>query len=441
MLNRIRLAAMLGALALSLAACGGAATDPPPETAPPPTDTTAIETTAPAYGTVESITIAGEAPPQITFSQTYARYDVSILRQAGDETFAEAAEQLALGEAARDAMVELLLDVELDRELAEDMPTEVTRRVQAGEAPDLLEFTSAADAASLAPGGYLADLNTLPSLPLAHPAFDRALNDELTVAGHTYFLFGDATVGDKAATAVMLLDSAAAMEAGIVPDELIDAVRRGDWTMEILLNHAANGALSLNGEAILPIFLATGGKIFTRDARGVPELIAGEPFSRAYAAVQAAMAASIHEDAGAVFTVGTMDALEAGYIALPIPPLAAGGAYLSPVDPDTADCISIPASPTDPTRSGDILAAYFTESTESVAAPLRDYLAAETDTELLDRILASRTCALGALFGWGDLAEALTESVGMSETEFLASVEMRMVTAARAMEIFLSRLE
>lgn len=436
MFDRIRLAAALGALALALTACGGAAADPPAETTPAP-----VETTAAPVGQVESITIAGEAPSQITFTHTYARYGATILRQAADEpAFAEVGELLSAGEAARDAAVELLLDVTLTRETADNMPAEVTRRVQAGEGPDLLEFASASAAASLAPGGYLADLTALPTLALDHPAFDQALNRELTVAGHAYFLFGDATVGDKAATAAMLVDPTAAITAGIAPDELIDAVHAGDWTVETLLTLAARGPMSLDGDDVVPLFLAAGGKIFTRDVHGVPVLTTGAEFSSAYAAMQAVMAASADEASGSVFTVGTLADLGDGRIALPLPAAATGGNYLSPVDAGTAACVSVPASPADPARTGDILTAYFTESTETVAAPLHEHLAADTDAGLLERILASRTCALGALFGWGDLAEALTESVGMPEAEFLAAVEMRMTTAAKAMEIFLNRL-
>lgn len=438
-LNRIRLAAALGAIALALSACGGQAAEPPAVT-----ETTAAPavTTAPPVGQVESITIAGEAPPQITFTHTYARYEATALRQAEDEpAFAELSEVLAIGEAARDEMVELLLDIALTRETADDMTAEVTRRVQAGEAPDLLEFASASDAASLAPGGYLADLSTLPTLQLEHPAFDQTLNDELTVAGHAYFLFGDATVADKAATAVMLLEPTAAVASGIEPDELITSVYAGSWTVETLLTLAARGSMSLDGDDVVPLFLAVGGKIFTRNAQDVPVLATGEAFSRAYAAMQSAMAASSDEASGAVFTVGTLADLGDGHIALPLPAADPGEDYLSPIDPDTAACVSVPADPADPARTGDILTACFTESTETVAAPLREHLAAGTDAELLDRILASRTCALGALFGWGDLAEALTGSIGMPEADFLASVEMRMTTAEKAMEIFLNRIE
>lgn len=429
---RKNIPAFAAALLLALTACGSAT--PPTETAPP-------TTTAPPAVTVDSITITGEAPPQVTYSQTYPRYTATILAQAEPApAFGDFAETLDAGIAARDDIVEDLLDITLTREIVADMTTAVTRRAQAGESADLLEFTSTADAASLAPGGHLADLVALPTLQLDQPAFDAALNDELTIAGHAYFLFGDATVGDKAATSAMHFDSIAAMKAGIELDAIFDAVRAGEWTVDYLQRLAVNGNLYLNREAIVPIFLASGGKIFDRDAAGRPILVTGQTFSRAYAAIQTLMPVSGDEAEGAVFTVGSLADIGEGKIAIPLPALEKGAAYHAMVDPDRAACVSALANPVDPARTGDIITAYFVASTETIAEPLREYLASDTDAALLEHILSGRTCAIGALFGWGDLAEALTESVGIPEKEFLAASAMRMTTAARAMEIFLDRL-
>ncbi len=429
---RKNIPAFAAALLLALTACGSAT--PPTETAPPTT------TASPAV-TADSITITGEAPPQVTYSQTYPRYAATILAQAeSTPAFGDFAETLDAGIAARDDIVEDLLDITLTRETVDNMTATVTRRAQAGETADLLEFASTADAASLAPGGHLADLAALPTLQLDQPAFDAALNDELTIAGHAYFLFGDATVGDKAATSVMHFDPAAAMTAGIEPDTIFDAVRGGEWTVDFLQRLAVNGNLYLTREAIVPIFLASGGKIFDRDATGKPILVTGETFSRAYAAIQALMSASGDEAEGAVFTVGSLADLGEGELAIPLPALERGAPYHAMVDPARAACVSVPANLADPARTGDILTAYFVASTAVIAEPLREYLVADNDAVLLDCVLSSRTCAIGALFGWGDLAEALTESVGVPEKEFLAASAMRMTTAARAMEIFLERL-
>lgn len=420
---------LAAAALLLLTACGSA---PPSEVAP--------ETTLPPM-TAEVITVTGEAPPQYTFSATYPRYTATILAQA-DPTpaFAELGEVLDAGRAERDAAVEAMLDLALAREVVDDMQVELSQRVQAGEAPDLLEFVATADAASLAPGGYLHDLATLTTLQHDLPAFDHALNHALTIAGHAYFLFGDATVGDKAATSVMRFDPSAAMTAGIEPDMILEAVHSGDWTVDYLLKTATDATLYLDRDAVVPLFLGSGGKIFDHDSTGRPVLVTGETFSRAYAAMQSLMAVAGDEESGSLFSVGSLAEIGSGILALPLPALEIGAPYHAMVDPDHAACISIPADPADPARTGDLLTAYFVASTETIAEPLRDHLAADTDDDLLDHILSARTCAIGALFGWGDLAEALTDSVGVPEGEFLAASAMRMTTAARAMEIFLERL-
>lgn len=436
------LAALTLACSLALAACGASG------------DSAAsleLDRAASSYETGDSITgdsitIEGEAPGRTTFAQTYARYTATILRQAEAEpAFAEIGEQLSAAEAARDAAVETLLEVTLTRETTGDMANEVTRRAQAGDSPDLFEFTSASTAAPLAAGGYLADLDALGTLKLGNAALDGCLNSALTVAGRCYFLFGDATVGDRAATAAMLVNVSAADAAGIDLDQLTALVRAGEWTAEALIRTAAEGTLSLDGDAVLPLFLSAGGKLFVKDGQDVPTLTPGESFSRAYAAMQTVMAAADGDAEAAVFTVGTLDDLTEGLLALPLPTVDEGESYRSSVDPARAACVSAPASPVDPARTGDILTAYFEQSTDTVSAVLDDYLAvfelsAGGDAALIELILAARDCSLGALFGWGDLPDALAESVGLSEAEFLTAAEMRLTAAAKAMEIFLNRL-
>lgn len=235
-------------------------------------------------------------------------------------------------------------------------------------------------------------------------------------------------------------------EAGIDLAGLLDTIHAGEWTTETLLQTAADGTMSLDGGAVLPLFIGTGGKLFVKDEQDVPTLTPGDSFSRAYAAMQTVMAAgSKAEENNTVFTVGTLDDLDEGLLALPLPAAEAGEPYRSSIDPAGAACVSVPASPTDPTRTGDILTAYFEQSTDTVSTTLYAHLddlesAAGGNHALLDLILGARDCSLGALFGWGDLPDALVDAVGLTESEFLASAEMRLTAAAKAMEIVLNRL-
>lgn len=394
------LCCLLTALALTfaLAACGEAAVDG--------AASTKEGAVSHAYATGDVITIEGEAPTKTTFAQTYARYAVTILRQSTPEpAFAEIGEQLSAAEVVRDAAVEAELDVSLTRTETDDMVNEVTRSVQSGDSPDMLEFSSASTAASLAAGGYLADLDTLGSLKLGNATLDSGLNAALTVAGRCYFLFGDATVSDRGVTAALLADVDAAGEAGIDLAGLLDTIHAGEWTTETLLQTAADGTMSLDGGAVLPLFIGTGGKLFVKDEQDVPTLTPGDSFSRAYAAMQTVMAAgSKAEENNTVFTVGTLDDLDEGLLALPLPAAEAGEPYRSSIDPAGAACVSVPASPTDPTRTGDILTAYFEQSTDTVSTTLYAHLddlesAAGGNHALLDLILGARDCSLGALFG------------------------------------------
>ncbi len=399
--------------------------------------------------TVDSIIISGAAPDHTALTQTYDRYVCTVLHEDERQiSFDETGELLHEQEAARDAAVERLLDISITNTFASanTMAEETIRRIGAGESVDLLHFTDATTAASLVAGGYLYDIAQSETFSLEHPGLDHTLNASLTIANQAYFLFGDATLTDRLHTAVILVDLEAAAEAAFVPEYCISAVKDGTWTMETWLTMAAQSSVSLDGDAVLPIFAAAGGSLFIKNANDIPVLTAGDAFSRGFAVMQNAMAEG---DAGEtfVFSVGDVgDILEReGLLALPMPAAEVGKSYRSVIDAEKAECISVPKDPVDSVRTGDILTAYFSQSSDTLSSWLEGALLkaeqnAGGDKIILAQIFGARECLLGSLFGWGELGESLEMAVGMTEAEYLEKNEMRMAVAGRAMEIVLSRL-
>ena len=411
--------------------------------------TSGQEPSASTEQTVDSIIISGGAPDHTALTQTYDRYVCTILHEDERQiSFDETGELLHEQEAARDAAVERLLDITIVNTLASasTMAEETIRRIGAGESVDLLHFTDATTAASLVAGGYLYDIAQSETFSLEHPGLDHSLNASLTIANQVYFLFGDATLTDRLHTAAILVDLEAAAEAAFVPEYCISAVKDGTWTMETWLTMAAQSSVSLDGDAVLPIFAAAGGSLFIKNANDIPVLTAGDAFSRGFAVMQNAMA---EVDAGAtfVFSVGDVGDILAkeGLLALPMPAVEEGESYRSVIDAEKAECIAVPKDPINSARTGDILTAYFSQSSDTVSSLLNDALLkaeqkAGGDEIILAQIFGERECLLGSLFGWGELGKSLQEAVGMTEAEYLEKNEMRMAAAGRAMEIVLSRL-
>ncbi|MBR7185209.1 MAG: hypothetical protein IKD37_06345 [Clostridia bacterium] len=439
--NTVRPTALLLLLALALIACGS-----PADTQPTGTDSTA-PTTMPVHPessetiSADSTTRAEETTPSTVFARTYAGYAAEILAEPErTPTFAELPDMLSAAEAERDRRVEALLDITLTKTEVTDMSAEVMRLAQMGASPDLLAFSSAQTAGTLASGGYLANLAGMGPLNLLEPAFDRSLIESLSLAKQIFFLFGDATVADKMATSVIWLDVEAAAWLGLDVSDLLDRVRAVEWTVDSLTQLAAEGMTSLDGDAVLPVLIGAGGHFFVKDKDDMPTLIQlDDCFSYAYAAMQDVMAYA-ESNPDAALTVGTLADRTDGRLAIPLPILEEGEAYRSFVNPELAACIAVPASPEDPVRTGDLLNAYFIKSADTVAGVLMPFLSGGHDEDLLDLILADRECTLGFLFDWGNLDEALIDSVGMREEEFRTAFAMRITAAAKAMEIVLNRL-
>lgn len=442
-----RFAARLAALALTvgMVACGAGEASAPAEELEQEDVTTSVS----AGTTVDSITVEVEAPAKTVFAQTYDRYPCTVLQgEAPVFSFTEGREELDAAQEARDKAVEAALDIAMHNKIvsAASMEDEVIRCVQAGEEIDLIRFPNAALAATLAAGNYLADTAQMGNFDLQNSALDHSLNAALTIANRCYFLFGAATLTDRLSTAAMLLDTDVPTCPEGAAERYIALVRAGKWTTEAWIAAVAESSLSLNGSAVLPLFVGAGGKLFEKQEDDIPHLEPNENFSRSFAVMQTAMAAS-NSAFDAAFNIGNLERilLDGSLLALPMPSLEEGQAYCSSVDSHAAECISVPVDPADPVRTGDILTAYFEHSADTTAPWLYDQLlAAEQgaggDQELLDMILSGRDSMLGTLFGWGDLGQSLIESVGMTEEEYLEGVEMRMAVAERAMEIVLARL-
>lgn len=450
-MQRYRLAAGLAALSLALGmmACGAGAED---VSVGETVQGTAADATSVSDGTtVDSITVKVEIPAKTVFAQTYDRYECTVLRgetPAFAFADAETGELLDAAQAARDTAVEKALDIAIENKTVstQSMEDEVIRCVQAGEGIDLIRFPNAALAAALAAGNYLGDVSQMGNFDLENAALDHSLNAALTIANQCYFLFGAATLTDRLASAVMLVDTDVPTLPEGAADRYIAAVLAGEWTTEAWIAAVAESSLSLHGDAVLPLFVGAGGKLFEKQEDDIPHLEPNENFSRSFAVMQTAMAAS-NSAYDAAFNIGNLERilLDDTLLALPMPSLEAGQAYRSSVDSHAAECISVPVNPADPVRTGDILTAYFEHSADAVAPWLYDQLleaelAVGGDEKLLTLILSARDTMLGTLFGWGDLGQSLIESVGMTEEEYLDGVEMRMAVAERAMEIVLARL-
>ncbi|MBR6709841.1 MAG: hypothetical protein IKL84_09235 [Clostridia bacterium] len=411
-----------------------------------------VSTTVPELiDTEESETVPAETTVGKTeIDRSYPGYTAILLIDAPDKTVfgSEAvAEQYDLADAERRAILETKLGLSLAVQTEANAADYLAQAALTNLVPDLVELNASSNAGSLITAGHLADLGAIPNFNLENYAIDRSLTDALSIADHTYLLFGDATARDQYAASAVLLNVETAGEVDCSPGDLIYLAKNNRWTIEQWKIAAELGHSDLNGDAVLPFFVGTGGKIFSKTEKDIPAITVDSAFSRAYAAMQQAMGVpSVEGDGTVLFRVGTLRELADGWIALPMPAVSVGETYRTSVDPSELPCLVVPALQTDAARTGDILTVYFEFSTDTVKSVVRDSLvarqvAAGGDAEMIDLILQNRFCSHGALFGWGALTESLSGSVGLEEADFLKKIDMQMTAASRAMEILVGRLQ
>jgi len=112
------------------------------------------------------------------------------------------------------------------------------------------------DGATLAAGGYLHDLFTVPYLDMSKPWWDQAFNKELTINNKLYFTVGDIGVINKGATAALMFNKQLIKDHNL--DDPYELVKNHKWTMDKVFTMAKTIGQDLDGD----------GRITYRDSMG-----------------------------------------------------------------------------------------------------------------------------------------------------------------------------
>lgn len=91
------------------------------------------------------------------------------------------------------------------------------------------------DAAKLAIGGYLYDLNALPYVDLDCSWWDQNANEGLEIHGKMYYTTGDISVVDNISTHIILFNKTVAQEYTVT--DLYESVKNNSWTYDKFLNY------------------------------------------------------------------------------------------------------------------------------------------------------------------------------------------------------------
>ena len=126
--------------------------------------------------------------------------------------------------------------------------TMIQNCVMAGDSSYDAGMIAGYDCATLALGGYLYDMRTLPYIDLDKPWWDQRLNEDLTINGKLYYSTGDISTADNDATGAILFNNKL-VEDFSLPNPY-EMVLDGSWTVDAMISMGKDVSSDLDGNSV-----------------------------------------------------------------------------------------------------------------------------------------------------------------------------------------------
>ncbi|MCL2159429.1 MAG: hypothetical protein FWH48_08480, partial [Oscillospiraceae bacterium] len=337
------------------------------------------------------------------------------------------------------------------------------------------------DQATLAAGGNLVDLKTVPFLDLSKKWWDQKANVDLTIKSKLFFTVGDLFIMDNDATWLVIFNKE--LIKNLEFENPYDIVRAGKWSFDKLLDMCKGVSKDLNGDGVMDrndfygnvsqgenmtaYYLAAGEKYIQKDAADMPftamdterslsviekiydlmydntvsynywDLSDAEPFK---------ITQAMFENNQAIFKITALQLvirmrnMETNFGIIPMPKYEETQKdYAHYVHP-TASALSIPTTNQNLERTGIILEALAAESYYTVRPAYYEisingkFLRDEESIDMLDIILDTRVYELAGMYGWGGLGSVLEEMYRPKKRDFVSTYEKKKDSYTKAID-------
>ena len=124
--------------------------------------------------------------------------------------------------------------------------TRIRRAVDSGDNSFDIAFIRYGGAANLAINNYLAPLNDVPWLDFDKPWWDRGSFKDLSIAGRSYMMASDLSIGDNDNTWLIYFDKQYVQDYGL--DTPYELVSEGRWTFDVMLEMMKTVAHDVDGD-------------------------------------------------------------------------------------------------------------------------------------------------------------------------------------------------
>lgn len=351
----------------------------------------------------------------------------------------------------------------------------IQRSVAAGDNAYDLVLMGTYDAADLAAGGYLLEMNTeVPHIDLTKPWWDQKALVDLALGGRNYYITGDITMIDNECTFCLLFNKRLIEDYGL--DDPYKHVLEGSWTIDEFVGMASGISVDVDGdgeftdadkygyciwhEAMRGMVSACGGRFCSVNSDGELELTFNTERNVNMLTKFMALAYdrttsySIYHSPDSIEKMFANDQvlfysrylciikkyrnMETDFGILPYPKYdEIQDDYYSSVSPYGCSFICMPTVLEDADMSGAVLESMACESMYTVTGAYYDItlqgkiLRDEESSEMLDIILGSRIFDLGWIYGVGNYHTELLKLFYNSSYDF-ASMYQKNEAAALA---------
>ncbi|MBQ4574678.1 MAG: hypothetical protein IJA85_05705 [Clostridia bacterium] len=354
----------------------------------------------------------------------------------------------------RNSTVSELLHITISARYEGDVISACRKEIQSGEDNYGAFLTNVGNSATLASEKGLVDLYTVEGLNLDKPWWDSSAAEDFSVANRLYAVMGDINITDNKATWTVLFNKKIALDNSM--KNHYDVVSDGKWTLSYLHNNAKKITNDINGdgkytpedqwgavnqyECVIALFTASGGYTADKDSNDIPYLSMGEQkmvdlldaimefetdnmaqiraddYVGKYSDIWTEVNVNTFLEGRALYYIAPLASLdkmrdmedELGI--LPMPKNSENQEnYYTTLQYNNATVYCIPATASDPERSGVILEAMAYHSSDLTNAYYevtlkRKYTDDEESAEMLDLIFRNRHIDLGIMYNWGSLS-------------------------------------
>ncbi|MCL1792684.1 MAG: hypothetical protein FWG34_02320 [Oscillospiraceae bacterium] len=376
----------------------------------------------------------------------------------------------------RNRILEEKFNIDIKQTIVSDIWGYIPKIVKSGSDDFDVCYPVMQQAGSLVQSGYLLNLYEVPWLDFEKPWWDQSINDSITIGHKLYGAAGNIVTLTNDATWTVLFNKNLSKDFEI--GDHYQLVKDGKWTLDVLHENSRKAAKDLDGdgtmtdldqwgaitqhECVYCLFAGTGQKVIEKSKDDLPVLELNNDrtvsvldkiidfmsdgdaqikaddaeYTKKYANVWNEITTKIFAENRALYEivnfnmVQTLRNMETDFGILPLPKYdESQNGYYSTLQYGNASVMCIPATASNPERTGAVLEAWAAESVNTLTKAyyeitLKSKNARDEESEaMLDLIFSTRVIDQGLFFNWVGMLDFFSGFSQKKNVDFASQYE------------------